>query len=69
MKMQNRILVMTIGLFMKTLTPEVLRKFADMVLDFAEEHVVGSASTVDDTLVLPVLEILRSAFNIPDNDS
>ncbi len=55
-----------IGLIMGLLTPDKLRSFADMVLDFVETQVEGTASTVDDALVLPLCVAIRAAFNIPD---
>lgn len=48
--------------------PDLLKKFADMVLDFAEEFVLGTASTVDDAIILPICELIRKTFNIPDED-
>ena len=36
--------------------------------DFIEDQVEGSASTVDDAIVLPICETIRAAFNIPDDD-
>jgi hypothetical protein len=50
------------------LNPELLRKFADMALDFIEEKVLGSASEIDDRIVLPIVKQIRETFNIPDND-
>lgn len=40
----------------------------DTVLDYLEDKVLGSASKVDDTLVLPVCDLLRNVLNVPDND-
>jgi len=34
--------------------------------EFIEQKVLGSASKVDDVLVLPALNLFRAAFNIPD---
>jgi len=59
---------MLIGTLLKMLTPELLKKFADMVLDFAENYVLGTKSTVDDAMVLPLCAAIRAAFDIPDND-
>lgn len=47
---------------------KLMKEFADFVLDFVEEKVLGTASTIDDKLVLPICEAIRKAFNIPDND-
>lgn len=45
-----------------------LKVLVDFILDFIEDRVLGSASTVDDALVLPICDLLRTTFNIPDND-
>ena len=70
--MKAQILAALIGLFMKTLesekAEEITKKFADFLLDFIEDHVLGSASTVDDRLILPVCDLVRRTFGIPDND-
>ena len=48
------------------LTADQLKKFADMAFDFVENAVQDSSNTIDDALVLPVINRLRSAFDIPD---
>lgn len=48
--------------------PDLLRKFADYVLDWVEEYVLGSASKVDDRIVLPICHMIRETFDIPDDD-
>ena len=48
------------------LTPELLKKFADMTLDFVEDFVKGTKSPVDDALVLPLCKQIRRVFNIKD---
>ncbi len=55
-----------ITVLMKVLTPELVKKFADMTLDFVEEHVEGTKSSVDDMLVLPVCQMIRRSFEISD---
>ena len=64
----TKMLPILIQALLAVLTPELLKKFADQVLDFAETYVLGTASTVDDALVLPLCNLIRTAFNIPDND-
>ena len=49
-------------------TPDLLKKFADVVLDFCEDYVIGTASMVDDMIVLPICAALRRILVIPDND-
>jgi len=47
---------------------EELNKLADFILDFGEDYVLGTASTVDDAIALPVFDMIRLALGIPDND-
>ncbi len=66
--MKAMILRHLVGVIMGMLTPELLKSFADMVLDFVENYVEGTKSKVDDRLVLPLCASIRAAFDIPDND-
>ncbi|KKM25508.1 hypothetical protein LCGC14_1594320 [marine sediment metagenome] len=66
--MKAMILRHLVGVIMGMLTPELLKSFADMVLDFVEDYVEGTKSKIDDRLVLPLCASIRAAFDIPDND-
>lgn len=66
--MKAKLIGMLVSLLIKTLTPDLLKSFADMVLDFVEDKVKGSKSPVDDASILPVCEMIRTAFNVPDDD-
>ena len=66
--MKEQILSALVAILFKFLTPDLLKRFADMILDFAEDFVLGTASTVDDKLVLPLCDLIRRTFGIPDND-
>ncbi len=62
-----RILPLLIGQLLKLLTPELARKFADKLLDAVEETIEKSENKLDDVF-LPVIGLIREAFNVPDND-
>ena len=64
--MKEKLAIAAITLIMKSLTPELLRKFADMTLDFFENFVKGTKSKIDDEFVLPACNLLRETFNIDD---
>ena len=53
---------------LKVLSPEVLRKAVDAMLDVVEDAVADSTNVLDDTVVLPLCKLIRSTFNVPDND-
>ena len=66
--MKTSLISMLIQVLMTALTPDLFKQFADMVLDFVEDRIAGTKSTVDDDLVLPICKSIRAAFNIPDRD-
>lgn len=66
--MKNQLFATLIQALLSMLSPDLLRQFADMVLDFAEDYVLGSKSKIDDAIVLPICQTIRATFNIPDND-
>lgn len=67
-KMKTQLISMLVSALLSMLSPELLKKFADMVLDYAETYVLGTASTLDDRIVLPICNMIRQTFDIPDND-
>ena len=66
--MLNYLIGQLVKLLVGMLDAELLRKFTDMVLDFAENYVIGTKSDIDDRIVLPLCDALRRILNVPDND-
>ena len=69
--MKSKLIGIAIGMLLEVLGKygkPLMKELADSVLDFAENKVLGSASKVDDALVLPICDMIRSGFNIPDDD-
>ncbi len=66
--MQSKMIGMLVQVLLSALTPELLKNFADMALDFVEDKVLGSKSKIDDMTVLPICKMIRMTFDIPDND-
>ena len=66
--MKQKLLLMLISTILQMLTPQLLKEFADKVLDFCEEKVLGSKSKLDDRLILPICNNIRTTFDIPDDD-
>jgi len=46
----------------------LIRALGDMILDFVEDYVLGTASKMDDFTILPVCRMIRMSAGIPDND-
>jgi len=66
--MKAKLLGMLIAAVMEILTPDLLKEFVDRVLDWVEDRVAGSASTVDDRVLLPICDLIRRTFDVPDDD-
>ena len=66
--MQAKLLGFLISQFLRLVTPDLVKMVADMFLDFIEKFVLGTASKVDDAIVLPICKMVRVTFDIPDND-
>jgi len=62
------IIQQAISALMRAVPPEVLADGADYILDAVERVIEQSESRVDDALVLPLIKVIRTAFNLPDND-
>jgi len=62
------LITMLINLVLQMLTPDLLKKFADMVLDFIEDSVADSSNKWDDVTILPMCTVIRATFGIEDND-
>ncbi len=66
--MKKQLLEKLIGLLLSMLTPEMMRIFADQILDWVENEVMESDNKIDDAAVLPLCNMIRSTFDIPDED-
>ena len=62
-----KMLPVLIGQLLKLLTPELAKKMADKLLDTVEDAIRKSENKLDD-IFLPVIYVIREAFNVPDND-
>ena len=51
------------------LTPTQVKSILDKAFDAIEDKVKDSSTHWDDVIVLPMLKALRSALDVPDNDS
>lgn len=66
--MKNAFLVQFISILISALKPEMLRRAVDGLLDVAETAIAESETKIDDTVLLPLIELIRRTFNVPDND-
>ncbi|HDY66671.1 MAG TPA: hypothetical protein ENH85_02645 [Candidatus Scalindua sp.] len=50
------------------LNPEQVKQILDKAFDAVEEKVKDSSTQWDDIIVLPILQALRKALGVPDDD-
>jgi hypothetical protein len=67
-RMQAQLVKMLVTGLLAALQPEVLKKAVDGLLDIIEDAVAASENKVDDQVVLPMCKLIRTTFNIPDED-
>lgn len=66
--MKNKILMWLVELLLAQLSPDIIKKGLDSLLDIVEDAVEDSSTTIDDRVVLPICKMIREALDIPDND-
>lgn len=66
--MKQMLIKQAVTMLLTMLSPEIMKKAVDSVLDIVEDAVAKSETTVDDAVVLPVINMIRATFDIPDND-
>lgn len=66
--MQNALVANLIQVLLGMLTPDVIKRVADSLLDIVEDAIANSDTDIDDKIALPLIQAIRAAFDIPDND-
>lgn len=66
--MKTQMLIALITKLIEHMPPEMVRNFADSILDWCEDYVKKSGNKVDDVVVGGLCSVIRTAFGIPDND-
>jgi hypothetical protein len=65
--MTKDLIIKAVSLMLTLLTPELVKEAAKTLLDFVKQFVLGSASKIDDALVLPVIDTIEKAFDLDDD--
>jgi hypothetical protein len=65
-KIKVQLLSMIVSAVFKYLTEDRLKKYADKLLDAAEEAIQDSGTKLDDAILLPAITLARKAFDVPD---
>lgn len=57
------------GALLQLLPKEVIQEGLDALFDKIEDRVADTDTAIDDAVVLPIIQRLRAALDIPDNDT
>jgi len=66
--MRAKIIAKLFEILLGLFPAELLKGFVDQLIDLIENAVAKSENKLDDQIVLPLCVMIRSAFDIPDND-
>ena len=69
MNMQTMIVQQLVNALLLFLSPEVMKKGLDSLLDVVEESVIKSETKIDDMVLLSICSQARRAFDVADNDA
>ena len=68
MNLQTILIQQLVSALVVMMSPEVMKRGLDALLDTIEEAVGKTENTVDDIVVLGICQQIRRAFDVPDND-
>jgi len=68
MNLQTILIQQLVSALVVLMSPEVMKRGLDALLDALDEAVGQTDNTVDDIVVLGICQQLRRAFDVPDND-
>ncbi len=66
--MKERLLLMLIQALLAFVTEDILKNFAAMAIKFFRNFILGTKTTIDDKLFLPLLDKIQDAFGIPEEE-
>lgn len=62
--MQGKAIEILIAMLVKMFDASLMKEFAEHLIDWVEKRVVGTASPLDDAIVLPLCAAVRRAFGM-----
>ncbi len=68
MNLQTILIQQLVSALVVMMSPEVMKRGLDALLDAIEEAVGKTENRVDDIVVLGICQQIRRAFDVPDND-
>ncbi len=62
--MQGKAIEILIAMLVKMFDADLMKEFAEHLIQWVENRVIGTASPLDDAIVLPLCSAVRSAFGL-----
>lgn len=66
--MDKNLFIKLVSWLIDRLDTETVRRAADALFDVVENRIAESENKIDDKLILPVINLMRKTFHVPDND-
>lgn len=65
---QSNMILTMLGHLLILITPDMVKRLVDAGLDVIEDEITKTTNAIDDTVLMPIIKLIRVAFDIPDND-
>ena len=65
--MKTKLIEMLLGALLSLLTPDLLRDFAKMAIQWTRDKIADTATTLDDKIAGPILDTIEEAFDLDDD--
>ena len=62
--MQGKAIEILVAMLVKMFDADLMKEFAAALITWVEERVIGTASPLDDAIVLPLCSAVRRAFGL-----
>lgn len=66
--MKKYLIINGVKVLLTMLTPTALVNIADGIIDMIEDAIKESETEIDNEILEPIIQSIRTTFNIPDND-
>lgn len=67
--MKKLLITNLVQMLLNMLSPTALKGMVDSLLDMAEDAIKDSPTDLDDSIVQPLIDLIRATFEIPDDDA
>ncbi len=65
--MRDQMIELLLNTLLRLITPDILKKVVDGVLEMIEAEIVDSENEYDDKVILPLITVIREAFDLEES--